>query len=44
MLYDLDIEARQRAESNGLVFARTPAVNDDRTVFAGLAERVLATG
>jgi len=44
VLYDLDIEARQRAESNGLVFARTPAVNDDRTVFAGLAERVLATG
>lgn len=44
VLYDLDIEARQRAEGNGLVFARTASVNDDRTVFAGLAERVLATG
>jgi ferrochelatase len=44
VLYDLDVEARQRAESNGLVFARTASVNDDRTVFAGLAERVLATG
>jgi ferrochelatase len=44
VLYDLDIEARQRAESNGLVFARTASVNDDRTVFAGLAERVLAAG
>jgi protoporphyrin/coproporphyrin ferrochelatase len=43
VLYDLDIEARQRAESNGLVFARTASVNDDRTVFAGLAQRVLAT-
>ncbi len=44
VLYDLDIEARQRAESNGLVFARTASVNDDQTVFAALAERVLATG
>jgi protoporphyrin/coproporphyrin ferrochelatase len=43
VLYDLDIEARQRAERNGLVFARTASVNDDPTVFAGLAERVLAT-
>jgi protoporphyrin/coproporphyrin ferrochelatase len=43
VLYDLDVEARQRAEEHGLVFARTASVNDDRTVFAGLAERVLAT-
>jgi ferrochelatase len=43
VLYDLDIEAGQRAERAGLVFARTGSVNDDRTVFAGLAERVLAT-
>jgi protoporphyrin/coproporphyrin ferrochelatase len=42
VLYDLDVEARQRAEGQGLVFTRTASVNDDRTVFAALAERVLA--
>lgn len=42
VLYDLDIEARARAERQGLAFARTPAVNDDPGVMAALAERVLA--
>jgi ferrochelatase len=41
VLYDLDVEARQRAEERALVFARTASVNDDRTVFAALAERIL---
>ncbi len=39
VLYDLDIEARRRAESRGLVFDRTTCVNDDPVVFAGLAAR-----
>ena len=34
VLYDLDIEARQRAEAAGLVFARTAVVNDDPGVTA----------
>ncbi len=42
VLYDLDIDARRRADQHGLVFARTASVNDDRAVFAGLADRVLA--
>ncbi len=42
VLYDLDIEARQRAEARGLAFARTACVNDDATVIAALAERVVA--
>jgi ferrochelatase len=41
VLYDLDIEARRRAASNGLVFARTACVNDDATVMAALAARVI---
>jgi ferrochelatase len=40
LLYDLDIQARQRAEAAGLAFARTASVNDDRTVMAALAARV----
>ncbi len=39
VLYDLDIEARQRAESRGLVFDRTACVNDDPRVFDALAAR-----
>jgi len=41
VLYDLDIEARRRAESHGLAFDRTACVNDDPTVMAALAERVI---
>ncbi len=40
VLYDLDIEARHRAEQRGLRFARTACVNDDPTVIAALARRV----
>lgn len=40
VLYDLDIEARLRAEQAGLVFARTPSMNDDPAVTAALAELV----
>lgn len=42
VLYDLDIEARRLAEAQGLAFARTRSLNDDPTVMAALAERVLA--
>jgi ferrochelatase len=41
VLYDLDIEARQRAESAGLAFARTAALNDDPVVLSALADRVV---
>ena len=40
VLYDLDIEARQRAERLGLAFARTEALNDEPSVFAALARRI----
>jgi ferrochelatase len=42
VLYDLDIEARTRAEGRGLAFARTASVNDHPAVMAGLAGRILA--
>lgn len=42
VVYDLDIEARQRAESHGLAFDRTASMNDDPTVIAALADRVLS--
>ena len=42
VLYDLDIEAAQRAESRGLAFDRTACVNDDPTIMAALAARVMA--
>ena len=42
VLYDLDIEARRRAESGGLAFDRTTSVNDDATVIGALADRVVA--
>jgi protoporphyrin/coproporphyrin ferrochelatase len=40
VLYDLDIEARQRAETHGLAFDRTACVNDDPEVMAALARLV----
>ena len=42
IVYDLDIEARRRAETGGLAFDRTAAVNDDPDVFAALAGLVAA--
>ena len=42
VLYDLDIEARQHAESRGLAFARTASVNDDPAVMSELASRLHA--
>lgn len=44
VLYDLDIEARARAEARGLAFARTASLNDDPAVMRGLAELVVAAG
>lgn len=41
VLYDLDIEAAQRAAAHGLAFARTRCVNDDPEVMAALAQRVI---
>jgi ferrochelatase len=41
VLYDLDVQARQRAESQGLAFGRTACVNDDPEVLAGLADLVV---
>jgi protoporphyrin/coproporphyrin ferrochelatase len=43
VLYDLDVEARQRAEAAGLIFRRTPVINDDSGVMLALARRVIAT-
>jgi protoporphyrin/coproporphyrin ferrochelatase len=40
VLYDLDIEARRRAETVGLRFERTRCVNDDPTVMGALAARI----
>jgi ferrochelatase len=42
VLYDLDIEARTRAEDAGLAFARTASMNADPTVLDALAARVAA--
>lgn len=41
VLFDLDIEAKKHAESRGLVFDRTSCVNDDPTVMAALARRII---
>jgi protoporphyrin/coproporphyrin ferrochelatase len=41
VLYDLDIEAARRADLRGLAFARTACVNDDSSVMAALAVRVM---
>lgn len=43
VLYDLDIEASRRAAQHGLAFARTACVNDDATVMAALADRIVGT-
>jgi ferrochelatase len=40
VLYDLDIEALDRADSLGIAFARTPSLNDDPSFLAMLAEVV----
>ncbi|MFN8052719.1 MAG: ferrochelatase [Acidimicrobiales bacterium] len=40
VLYDVDIEARLRAEARGLVLGRPPVVNDDPAVMGALARRV----
>ncbi|MEM8621114.1 MAG: ferrochelatase [Actinomycetota bacterium] len=40
VLYDLDIEAAQRAEARGLAFDRTASVNADDAVMTALAELV----
>lgn len=42
ILYDLDIEAATVAAGVGLAFARTRSINDDATVMAALADRVVA--
>ena len=44
VLYDLDIEARARAEQAGLAFDRTACVNDDPAVLHALAQRVVHAG
>lgn len=41
VLYDLDIEARHRADDVGLLFDRTACVNDDADVMDALAARVI---
>lgn len=41
VLYDLDIEAADRARLQGLAFARTACVNADAAVMAALAQRVI---
>ena len=42
VVYDLDVEAKALAEDLGLAFARTRSLNDEPTVMAALADRVLA--
>jgi len=42
VLYDLDIEAADRAAASGLAFDRTACVNDDPAIMAALADRVRA--
>lgn len=42
VLFDLDIEAAHRATKVGLAFDRTACVNDDASIMAALARRVIA--
>ena len=42
VLFDLDIEAKHRAEQHGLAFSRTQCVNDSADVMTALAQRVVA--
>ena len=44
VLYDLDIEAANRAAARGLAFTRTACVNDDAAVMGALADRVISVG
>ena len=44
VLYDLDVEATARATQHGLAFARTACVNDNPSVMAALAARVIEAG
>jgi len=44
VLYDLDVEAQDRAAALGLAFARTAVLNDDPVVLDALAARVAAVG
>jgi ferrochelatase len=41
VLYDLDVEARARAEDVGLAFDRTSSMNADPAVLSALARRVV---
>ncbi len=43
VLYDLDVEARARAEAAGLAFARTASLNDDPAFLGALADVVAAS-
>ncbi|MGK2949399.1 MAG: ferrochelatase [Acidimicrobiales bacterium] len=43
VVYDLDIEARRRADELGLAFARTRVLNDDPAVLHSLAELVVGS-
>ena len=43
VLYDLDVDARRRADAAGLRFDRTRCVNDDPDVMGALAARIAAT-
>ena len=40
VLYDLDIDAKRRADAVGLQFDRTSCVNDDKAVMSALANRI----
>jgi len=40
VLYDLDIEAQERADALGIAFARTTSLNDDPVFLAMLADVV----
>jgi len=42
VLYDLDVQAAERASALGLAFARTRSLNDDPAVLGALADRVRA--
>jgi protoporphyrin/coproporphyrin ferrochelatase len=42
VLYDLDVQARERAAGVGLAFARTASMNADPAVLGALADRLLA--
>ena len=44
VLYDLDVEARARADDLGIAFARTDSLNDDPDFCALLAEVVVSAG